>query len=81
MRYVGDDNRDLSTSRQVARLVSSSYAKIDVHVGLRYESWSASLFVNNVADKRGIVGPTNIPFLAANYIQPRTVGLSVSKSF
>jgi outer membrane receptor protein involved in Fe transport len=60
-----------------------AYATTDVHVGLRFDTWTANIFVNNVTDKRAILSGgigTNLPF-AFNYIQPRTAGLSLAKSF
>jgi iron complex outermembrane receptor protein len=84
--YVGNRESDFSVSPQTARLVLPSYAKIDLHAGVGYESWRVSLFANNVGDKRGIVGLGgafglgSTPVLA-NYIQPRTVGLALSRNF
>jgi outer membrane receptor protein involved in Fe transport len=66
------------------RQIYPAYAKTDLRAGMRYESWTANIFVNNVADKRGLlnggVGALFHPF-AFSEIQPRTVGLSLSKSF
>jgi iron complex outermembrane receptor protein len=61
-----------------------AYARTDVRTGLRYDSWMVNLFVNNVANKRGLLtGGLGTDFNpnAFNFIQPRTVGLSVSKTF
>jgi len=59
------------------------YAKSDVRAGVKYDTWTFNLFVNNLADRRGILAGclgTNIPY-AFQFIQPRTVGLSVAKTF
>jgi iron complex outermembrane receptor protein len=58
-----------------------SYVRTDLRGGVKYELWAANVFVNNVADKRGLLpsGSTN-PNLQY-VIQPRTVGLNVSRTF
>ena len=61
-----------------------AYAKTDVHAGLRYGTWSVDLFGNNLADRRGILTrgqDTGGPPYAVTYIQPRTVGVNVTKTF
>jgi iron complex outermembrane receptor protein len=60
-----------------------AYAQTDLRVGVRYGGWNANLYLNNVADKRGILtgGAGTFNPAAFDYIQPRTVGLSVSKNF
>jgi outer membrane receptor protein involved in Fe transport len=66
-----------------ARQSFPAYARVDVRLGATYESWTANAFVNNAADRRGVVGGgvgTANP-IAFNYIQPRTIGLSVTRAF
>jgi iron complex outermembrane recepter protein len=60
-----------------------SYAKLDLRAGVDYDTWKVNLYVNNVTDKRGVLdgGLDLIPSNAYVYIQPRTVGITVSKSF
>jgi len=80
--YVGDrkGNYPATPARQDLR----GYAKIDLRAGIRYDSWDTNLYVNNVADRRGLLSggldAVNPP-LRFNYIQPRTVGIMLSKSF
>jgi len=66
------------------RQVLPGYTKADLHGGARYDSWTLNFFVNNVADRRGALtgglGTSPTPY-GFNYIQPRTVGLSVVKTF
>jgi iron complex outermembrane recepter protein len=66
-----------------ARQTYPAYAKTDLRFGARYESWMAAIFANNITDRRapltGGVGAVNP--MAFNYIQPRTIGLTVSKTF
>ena len=60
------------------------YAKTDLRAGVKYDLWEGTFFVNNLADKRGLLngGPGNyIPPYAFVYITPRTVGLSVARRF
>jgi hypothetical protein len=57
---------------------------LDLRAGARTTSLTCNLFVNNVANKRGIVGWGTVgggSGYFANYIQPRTVGLTVTQSF
>ena len=60
-----------------------SYTKLDLRAGVDYGTWRVNLYVNNVTDKRGVLdgGLDLIPTNAFIYIQPRTVGMSVSKTF
>jgi iron complex outermembrane receptor protein len=59
------------------------YTKIDLRAGVNYDTWKLNLYVNNLADKRGVLdgGLDLIPSNAFLYIQPRTIGMSVSKTF
>jgi outer membrane receptor protein involved in Fe transport len=78
--YVGDR---LDNFAPPPRQDLPAYTKIDARAGLKWDSWSASLFVTNATDKRGLLGGgagNFIPY-AYQYIQPRTVGLSVAKTF
>jgi len=61
------------------------YSMINAHVGLETARWSASLYVNNLTDKRGI---TNVlwdsPFTPGRYtyyVMPRIVGVRLRVSF
>lgn len=59
------------------------YAQTDVHAGLNYNGWSALLYANNITDRRGALagGLGTYPPFAFTYIQPRTVGLTLTRSF
>jgi iron complex outermembrane recepter protein len=66
------------------RQVLPAYTQTDLRAGIIYdESWNIRLFANNIADKRGLLrGGLNTVFpFSFNYIQPRTVGMSLTKSF
>jgi iron complex outermembrane recepter protein len=79
--YTGERKGVFTSSPQRQSL--PAYARTDVRAGLRYESWTTNIFVTNVADKRGVLtGGLGTTFPSEfTYIQPRTVGLSLSWSF
>lgn len=60
-----------------------AYTKVDLRGGAEYDSWTFNIFVNNVTDKRGVLsgGADLVPTNAFYYIQPRTIGMSVTKAF
>jgi len=60
-----------------------AYAKTDLKAGVKYDSWTLNLFVNNLTDRRGVLdgGLGTFPPFAFYYIQPRTAGFSVARSF
>ena len=81
LSYIGD-RKSVFTGSAV-RQEFPSYTQFDVRAGLELGSWAASLFVNNVADERGMLSGglgTAYPF-AFSYIQPRTLGLTVTRTF
>lgn len=83
LSFVGNRYGEFSTIYVPLRQQYPSYFKADLHSSLKYESWTGTLYVNNVADKRGVVAGglgALLPF-AFTYIQPRTVGISVEKTF
>jgi len=64
------------------------YATINANGGARTDSWLINVYVNNLADRRAVVGGNNFVYATGvtsgwygTVIQPRTVGLSVSRSF
>jgi iron complex outermembrane recepter protein len=82
--YVGAREGEFRLSLSVPRIHFPAYTEADLRVGVRDESWVVNLFVNNVANVRGIVGGGgNYAQSAYNifYVQPRTVGASLVKSF
>ena len=79
--YVGDREGVFTATAQ--RQMFPAYTKTDLHAGAKYESWTLNLFVNNLADPRGVLGGglgTYNP-AAFTYVPPRTVGLSVQRAF
>ena len=80
--YVGERKGEF-TGAGAQRAVLPDYTRADLHGGLRFGSWTTDLFINNVADERGLLqGGPGSPFPRAfQYIQPRTVGLAVARTF
>jgi iron complex outermembrane receptor protein len=81
MSYVGQRLDAFTGSAQRQNL--PAYVKTDLRAGAKYDDWALNLFVNNVANRRGIIdgGLGNIPPYGLYYIQPRTVGLSITRTF
>ena len=66
-----------------ARQYLPGYAKVDLRTGVRDQSLTWSLYANNVLNRRGLISGglgEAIPY-SFYYIQPRTIGLTVSKAF
>lgn len=79
--YVGERFGQFTNSP--ARQALPSYTRADLRAGVRANSWSASLYVNNLTDERGLLqgGVGYFYPLARIYITPRTIGLNVSKTY
>ncbi len=62
-----------------------AYAQVDLRAGVRFDAWAIDAFVNNATDKRGVLrnGHDSLMGLAyrVTYIQPRTIGLSLTRDF
>lgn len=66
------------------RQIFPAYTQTDARAGVRYDDWAVNLFINNIADKRAAIQGGMGSTLGANYftfIRPRTMGLSVERSF
>jgi len=81
--YVGNRIGVFGTTLAPQRQFFPAYTKVDLRTGVKCGSWTTNLYVNNVADERALVnGGTGYFYPAARiYITPRTVGLSVVKTF
>ena len=86
--YVGEREDNFPTNNfdtglpSGPRLSFPAYTRVDLQAGVRSGAWSGSLSVNNVTDERGIVSGGYDPANTyVNFIQPRTIGLSFSRSF
>ena len=81
LSYVG--NRIGAFQAAPERQDLPGYAKTDLHASVRSVQWTLDLYVNNVLDRRGIVGGglgTAVP-TAFGVIQPRTAGFSVAWTY
>jgi iron complex outermembrane recepter protein len=85
VNYVGDREGVFTSSppSPATRQVYPGYVKADVHSGLKWEAWAANLYVDNLTDRRALltggIGTFNPSSFAI--IQPRTVGLMISRTF
>jgi outer membrane receptor protein involved in Fe transport len=79
--YVGRRLGSFTSAPQ--RQVFPSYTKVDLNMGLKFGTWTANLYVDNLADERGIVGGGQgyDPPDAFVYITPRTIGFNLIKTF
>lgn len=80
--YVGDSvGNFLGTS--APRQVYPDYVRLDLNAGVDYGPWSASIYINNVTDKRALVGGGVgvSPVFGFYYLQPRNIGFTLSRSF
>ncbi len=79
--HIGDRTGVFRANR--VRQIYPDYTTVDLRAGVEYATWKANLFVNNVTNRRGVLsgGIGNIHPTLFNYIQPRTIGLSITKSF
>jgi len=79
--YVGNRKGVFTGSSE--RQNFPSYARTDLHAGLKYGSWTLNFFADNLADKRAALngGIGTLYPIAFNYIQPRTIGLTVAYRF
>lgn len=61
-----------------------SYAETSLRAGVLVNGWRLALFANNVTDRRGALGgylPVPYGGTGYTYIQPRTLGISVARTF
>jgi outer membrane receptor protein involved in Fe transport len=79
--YVGSQLGPLTSS--ATRQLYPSYVKLDLLVGFSVENWTANAYANNLTDERGLTGggigtltPTYF-----RYLTPRTIGLTIARTF
>lgn len=56
------------------------YGQLDLRTSIERSNWSLTLFLNNLADRRGVAGATagaNLAFVDYYLIRPRTAGLTL----
>lgn len=79
--YVGDRYDVFTGPPPAVRNRFPAYAKTDLRTGAIYASWTFSLYGSNICDRRGILSTNPVLQDSYQYIQPRTIGLSVAKTF
>jgi len=84
--YVGLRYGEFQYSAAVPRFTYPAYTLVNAHAGVRCQSWMVNLFVNNIGNKRGILGGDLAGTLDntgyfAQIVQPRTVGVSIATHF
>jgi outer membrane receptor protein involved in Fe transport len=81
LSYIGDRLGEFTAVPP--RQYLPGYAKADLRAGGRYDSWTLNLFVNNVADRRGVLsgGLGSVFPFSFNYLPPRTAGILIAKTF
>jgi len=85
--YIGSRPYEFTTGATQPRIEFPSYTQLNLHTGARHASWVINLYVNNVTNKRGIIGilPSYAIVAPGGYyttvIQPRTLGLGINTTF
>lgn len=82
--YVDDrEGQFVQPLRWSERDQLESYWNIDFSAGMELNEWTLNVFANNLTDERGEIkgGAGEVPPGYFQYIQPRTIGISVSKEF
>lgn len=81
--YVGEREGVFGTVAAPERQIYPAYSRVDLHAGVKSDSWQANLFVTNLTDRRGELtgGVGTFPPFAFTYIQPRTAGVTLLKEF
>jgi len=89
--YVGDRDMEFTQSESLPRIHLPSYTTVALNAELDVSEWTMNFYVRNLTDKYGFInanrrgssdttGGTDVTY-GATIIQPRTVGLSLSRSF
>lgn len=84
LAYVGDRYAEFDNIQPTTRVKLPSYTTVDLRGGLYNDDWKLNLYAKNIGDKRGVVeattrGGTSAP--QAIFLQPRTVGVTIARSF
>jgi outer membrane receptor protein involved in Fe transport len=66
-------------------LTAAGYVVYNLNAGVTSEAWKVNVYANNLGDRRAVLGggpyASNFPPYSTYYLQPRTIGLTVSKAF
>jgi len=79
--YAGEREGEFTSSS--ARQELPAFARTDLQAGAKYDGWTLNFFINNLADRRGVLagGLGSYPPFAFSFIQPRTAGFSIVRTF
>jgi iron complex outermembrane receptor protein len=80
-RYVGERFSAFAADSTTPRLEMPAYAEFGLRFGVVAGSWNFNGYMNNLANRRGITDVYTYVPGAVFVIQPRTVGLNVTKNF
>jgi outer membrane receptor protein involved in Fe transport len=80
--YVGDRLGEFAPTGP-PRQDYPGYSQTNLHAGIRFDTWTLRAYATNVWDKRALLGGGlgSYPPFGFTFIQPRTVGLSIVKTF
>jgi outer membrane receptor protein involved in Fe transport len=81
VRYVGDRAGGFRADAGSEQPTLPSYSQVDLSFGVVAGPWAFNAFINNVADERGVTGIAPFNINAFNYILPRTIGMTLARSF
>lgn len=86
--YLGDRAGTFVTDATNAtrpRILLPEYTTVDIRAGLTFRQvWSVNLYTRNLFDKRGVAAADNrngVNVPTALFIQPRTIGVTLARSF
>jgi iron complex outermembrane receptor protein len=86
--YLGTRLGAFQGTEEELRLVFPAYTTLDLRLGAKSGRWTSNLFARNVTDARGVLSSRSLQGLQlpsstylTNFIQPRTIGLTVARSF
>jgi iron complex outermembrane receptor protein len=91
-RYVGDSYSAVEgelTNGEPDGIRAKAYGVVDLHLGTRNAAWTVTLFAKNLGDTRTYLAPSDyfydalgLPIdIKAPILQPRTIGISIDRSF
>ena len=86
--YVGNRRGEFVPSQTQAdlRAVYPGYVQFDVNAGIKVNNWNVNAFVQNITNKRGVIGggfwnQTSYNANWFNYMPPRTIGINAELNF
>lgn len=80
---IGERQGEFASGFGAGRQIYAGYTTVDLLGSARFDSWTANVYANNISNKRGVLagGLGTLNAFSFTYIQPRTIGFSLAKSF